>query len=273
MAAAAELISLGQRVTLLESRDRLGGQMSLTLEAPGTAETARILIGDLAHRMGDAEVRLGFGGGTEEIAAAASGIGAGKVIVATGSRPYETDLELTGVEVVQSQTFLARDDHTVAGRTVIYDWGGDSSGMDAAELAAAAGGRVTLVSSSIALGEEVQEYRRNLYLERLYAAGVELLQHLELSGAADGGVRFTNIFDPGTTRTLEADLLVLAMGRVPVDEPAPALTRAGLTVFEAGDCRSPRTLEEAIFEGTLAARQAVGLETLGYDLELEGAIA
>jgi hypothetical protein len=53
---------------------------------------------------------------------------------------------------------------------------------------------------------------------------------------------------------VEADTVVLALGRVPVDGLAPALRAAGLRVEEAGDCLSPRSLEEAVLEGTGAAR-------------------
>jgi hypothetical protein len=47
-----------------------------------------------------------------------------------------------------------------------------------------------------------------------------------------------------------ADGLVLALGRVPVEVSPPA----GIPVERAGDCLSPRSLEEAVLEGTLAAR-------------------
>jgi hypothetical protein len=43
-----------------------------------------------------------------------------------------------------------------------------------------------------------------------------------------------------------------------VDDLAPELRALGLPVEEAGDCRSPRSLEEAIYEGTLASRRVAG---------------
>jgi len=52
---------------------------------------------------------------------------------------------------------------------------------------------------------------------------------------------------------LDADVLVLALGRVPVEVSAPP----GIPVERAGDCLSPRSLEEAVLEGTLAARRAL----------------
>jgi pyruvate/2-oxoglutarate dehydrogenase complex dihydrolipoamide dehydrogenase (E3) component len=102
----------------------------------------------------------------------------------------------------------------------------------------------------------VHQYRRNLYLQRLYRAGVEIRQHHELVAADDHGVRLRNVFAPEREVVHVADVVVLALGRVPADEVAPALTAAGLTVEEAGDCLSPRSLEEAVLEGTVAARRA-----------------
>jgi hypothetical protein len=45
---------------------------------------------------------------------------------------------------------------------------------------------------------------------------------------------------------------VLSMGRVPEDSLVSELLGRGLRVEEAGDCRTPRSIEEAILEGTLA---------------------
>ena len=53
----------------------------------------------------------------------------------------------------------------------------------------------------------------------------------------------------------QVNALVLSLGRVPEDGLLEQLRERGnLTVRAAGDCRSPRGLEEAILEGTLAAR-------------------
>jgi hypothetical protein len=68
-------------------------------------------------------------------------------------------------------------------------------------------------------------------------------------------VRFRNIFAPELEHAIEADALLLSLGRVPEDALLARLREHGnLTVRAAGDCRSPRGLEEAILEGTLAAR-------------------
>jgi hypothetical protein len=103
----------------------------------------------------------------------------------------------------------------------------------------------------------MHQYQRNLYLARLYRAGVQLEPHLELTGARRGAVEFRNLFARELESELPADILVLALGRVPTSGLAEALTARGLHVEEAGDVLSPRSAEEAILEGTLSARRAV----------------
>jgi hypothetical protein len=102
----------------------------------------------------------------------------------------------------------------------------------------------------------VHQYRRNLYLQRLYRAGVTVLHHHELRGASGGEVTLANVFAPERETRIAADVLVTALGRVPNDELAAELRAAGHRVEEAGDCLGPRSLEEAILEGVLAARRA-----------------
>ena len=143
----------------------------------------------------------------------------------------------------------------VGRRVVVADWGGDPSGLDAAELLALDGREVTLAVASVSVGETVHQYRRNLYLQRLYRAGVTILHHHELRGTGDDGIVLANTFAPEREVRATADLLVLALGRVPNDELAADLRDAGYLVEEAGDCLGPRSLEEAVLEGVLAARR------------------
>ena len=138
--------------------------------------------------------------------------------MATGARPYDPGLPLEGVETLLSAwDVLAAPGRT--GRALVADWGGDASGPAAAELLAAAGCEVTLALGSAAFGETLHQYQRNLYAQRLYRAGVRIEHHLDLTGAGPEGVRFRNLFARELEATLPADLLVLALGRVPAQRP------------------------------------------------------
>jgi 2,4-dienoyl-CoA reductase-like NADH-dependent reductase (Old Yellow Enzyme family) len=253
LAAAAEAGAAGHEVVLLERSGRIGGQLTLAGPAPVHAETARTLARNYERllRAGGVELRLDTWADDELIA----GLEPDVVVVAAGARPYEPVPAPEGIETVQAWDVLAGP-RPADRRVVVADWGGDASGLACAELLAAAGNEVTLAVGSAALGETLHQYQRNVYAARLYRAGVRVEHHVELAGAEPGHAIFRNLFAPEVGTSLPADLLVLALGRVPERAVAEALAARGLEVHEAGDCLSPRGLEEAILEGTLAVRSA-----------------
>lgn len=256
LAASAEAGEAGHDVVLLERTARLGGQMALTRDAPGAAEIGRRLVDLFAGRLvdGGVDVRLDIEADVRTVLE----FEPAAVVVATGARPFVPAVPLDGAAVEQSWAVLAEGAPSGL-RIVVADWGGDPSGLDAAEVLALAGNDVTLAIASVTAGEAVHQYRRNLYLQRLYRAGVEIRQHRALAGASAGLVELANVFAPELREHLPADLLVLAQGRVPEDELARGLRAAGVRVEEAGDCLSPRSLEEGILEGTVAARAVLAL--------------
>jgi 2,4-dienoyl-CoA reductase-like NADH-dependent reductase (Old Yellow Enzyme family)/thioredoxin reductase len=247
LAAAAEAKAAGHDVVLFERRDRIGGQLALAGAAPMHEEVARSFTRNYERLLAGVEVRLE----TEADADAVAELEAELVVVATGARPYVPDVTLEGVMTVSAWDVLAGC-RPEARRVVVADWGGDASGLAAAELLATAGSEVTLALGSAAFGETLHQYQRNLYAQRLYRAGITIAHHLDLLSATARGVRFGNLFARELETTLPADLLVLACGRVPERDLADELRRRRLAVEEAGDSLSPRSAEEAILEGTLA---------------------
>jgi NADPH-dependent 2,4-dienoyl-CoA reductase/sulfur reductase-like enzyme len=247
LAAAAEACASGHEAILLERGDRLGGQLELARGTPMHAELAASLARNYARLLAGAEIRLD----TQADAALVAVLEPDLAVVATGARPFLPDRELDGIDTCHAWDVLAGP-VPEAGRVVVADWGGDPSGLAAAELLAAAGAEVTLALGSAAFGETLHAYQRNLYAQRLYRAGVRVEQHLDLVSAGPEGVRFRNLFARELETTVPADLLVLALGRVPERGLAEELAAAGITVAEAGDCLGPRGIEEAILEGTLA---------------------
>jgi 2,4-dienoyl-CoA reductase-like NADH-dependent reductase (Old Yellow Enzyme family)/thioredoxin reductase len=253
IAAALDAAGAGHEVVLFERGPRVGGQILLAGAAPGGRQMAATYLADAERRLADAgvELRLNTTAGPGDVE------GADAVVLATGARPYrDAALMLEAAEVLAAWDVLAGEIPSSAS-VVVADWGGDPSGLDAAEVLAAAGKAVTLAVSSVAVGELVHQYRRNLYLQRLYRAGVAIAHHTELHSAANGGVTLRNVFAPDLATTVQAGCIVLALGRVPEDSLALELTVRGISFSEAGDCRTPRSLEEAVLEGTLASRGAV----------------
>ena len=119
-----------------------------------------------------------------------------------------------------------------------------------------AGARVVLAVGSYGVGEGLHQYRRALYLERLYRAGVEIRHHLQLAGVAPGHARFRNTYASDQQLAIPTDHLVLAQGRVPV--AVPDLEALGVPARRIGDCDTPRSLEEAVLDATLAVPRSGG---------------
>ena len=253
LAAAAELAGLGQSVVLLEAGDALGGQVRLAGASPSHAELADSLLANYETLLaaGDVEVRLGVRADAEALA----DLHADAIIVATGAAPFWPASAVGHAQVTHVWDILAGV--RPAGPVLIADWGGDQAALDCAELLAAEGYAVTLAEGAVTPGESLHQYNRNLYLGRLYRAGVTIEHHLGLTGVTPTGGRFANIFAPELVRDIDAATVALSLGRTPQDALAGKLRRLGVAFTEAGDCRSPRGLEEAILEGTMAARAVV----------------
>jgi 2,4-dienoyl-CoA reductase-like NADH-dependent reductase (Old Yellow Enzyme family) len=254
LAAVAEAVASGHEVVLLERRETIGGQVTIAGASPAHAEQKLALTANYASVLSGVDLRLGLDASAELLGELSPAF----VVLATGARPAPPSQALDGIGVVQAWDVF---DGSVrpSGRVIVSDWGGDSAGLDCAELLAAAGCEVTLAVGAVMPGETVHQYARNQYLGRLARAGVTIADRHGLVSAAGGEVEFANVFAPELRSSLSADWLVVSHGRVPEDALEGQL-RAGAfpaPVMVAGDCCSPRGLEEAILEGTLAARDGL----------------
>jgi 2,4-dienoyl-CoA reductase-like NADH-dependent reductase (Old Yellow Enzyme family)/thioredoxin reductase len=248
LAAAAEAGAAGDEVVVLERAGAIGGQARLFGAAPGHEETARTLVANYETLLDRPNVELRFGvvADVGSIAATSPDL----IVVATGARPFGIAPDLGAVPVFKAWDVLAGA--RPGARVLVADWGGEPTGLDTAELLAAEGHEVTLVTAAPMPGFSVHQYARHQYLARLERAGVTIASGLELDSAAGGEVRCRSIFAPERRTIFAVDAVVTALGRVPADDLSLALHEAGLAHTSVGDCRSPRGLEEAILEGTLA---------------------
>jgi 2,4-dienoyl-CoA reductase-like NADH-dependent reductase (Old Yellow Enzyme family) len=246
IAAALEAARNGDRVTLLERGDAIGGQLRLAGRAPAHTETWEVYAGDAERDLAAAgvDVRLGTA------ATAADADGRDLVVLATGARPYTPRLHRDlPFRLVQAWDAIA-DPAAIVGPVLVADWGGGYEGLDAAELLAGAGHDVELACGGLLPGEDVHQYQRNLYLARLDEAGVRIRHHLGLS---PDGHALRHVFSGREEPINPVATVVLAQGRVPDDALWEAL-EGRPNVVRAGDVLGPRSAEEAILEGTLAVR-------------------
>jgi 2,4-dienoyl-CoA reductase-like NADH-dependent reductase (Old Yellow Enzyme family) len=243
-AAAIEAASAGARVTLLDSADMIGGQLRLAGLAPAHVETWELYRRSTTARLQAAGVSLQLGVRADAGLAERFAL----VVMATGARPFAPAMESTGTALVQAWEAI-REPEAVRGPALVADWGGGWEGLDATERLAGAGIPVTLACAASVPGETLHQYQRNLYLARLDDLGVEILHHHELAG----GPVLRHVFSGRTSALPPVATIVLAQGRQPVDELWSAL-QSHPGAVRAGDVLGPRTLEEAVLEGTLAVR-------------------
>jgi 2,4-dienoyl-CoA reductase-like NADH-dependent reductase (Old Yellow Enzyme family) len=250
VAAALEAAATGHAVVLAERGAALGGQFRVAGFAPAHRETWERYSRWIAHRLqaDGVDVRLS----TEVGAGDAEGFDA--VVLATGAVPYRPPLPSAMPCAVVDAPDAILDPSALSGPVLVADWGGGWAGLDAAETLAESGPEVTYACAGAAIGEGVHQYQRNLYLARLDRLPVRLVHHTEVVSLG-GAVVLRHVFS-GRTEPLPGGLgtLVLAQGRVPDDGLWPALEASGKCV-RAGDVLGPRSAEEAVLEGTLAARR------------------
>jgi 2,4-dienoyl-CoA reductase-like NADH-dependent reductase (Old Yellow Enzyme family) len=250
VAAALEAAASGHEVVLAERGAELGGQFRVAGRAPAHRETWERYARWIAHRLlaDGVAVRLG----TDVVAADADAYDA--VVLATGAVPYRPPLPSAMPCAVVDAPDAILDPPALSGPVLVADWGGGWAGLDAAETLADAGHDVIYACAGAAIGEGVHQYQRNLYLARLDRLPVRLLHHTEVV-APDGVAVLRHVFS-GRVEALPDGLgtLVLAQGRVPDDALWAAWEHDGRCV-RAGDVLGPRSAEEAVLEGTLAARR------------------
>jgi 2,4-dienoyl-CoA reductase-like NADH-dependent reductase (Old Yellow Enzyme family) len=244
-AAALDAALRGDRVRLVEREDELGGQLRLAGLAPGHAELWERYRRSTLSRLHAAGVSPEFG---VDAGAQLAG-GFELVVLATGARPFAPSPAIAFRTLCQAWDAI-RDPAAVGSPALVADWGGGWDGLDAAERLAGAGAEVTLACAAPVPGETLHQYQRNLYLARLDRLGIEILHHHELA-VSDGEPILRHVFSGRSVALPAVQTLVLAQGRVPADELWPALESHPGAV-RAGDVLGPRTLEEAVLEGTLA---------------------
>jgi len=252
MKAAAVAAERGHRVVLCEQSKRLGGQVLLAQILPGRAEFGGA-VDNLKREMelAGVEVRL-------NTAVDAALIGNEKpdaVIIATGATPFACDAEIAdGTHAVEAWQVL-RGEVEVGNSVVIADWRCDWIGVGLAEKLARDGCRVRLAVGGTHAGQNLQMYIRDIWAGKLHRLGVEVISYARLYGADGDTAYFHHMAGGGPIICDGMDTLVLAQGHQPEIALEESLRGSGLEMHLVGDCLSPRTAEEAVYEGMMVARK------------------
>ncbi len=252
MKAAAIAAARGHEVTLFEADPQLGGQVRVAQAIPGRAEFGG-LITNLERELDLAGVVVRKGAPVTRAVVEVARPDA--VVIATGARAHPHDAErCEGAQVTDAWRVL-RDEVNVGSRVVVSDWRGDWIGMGVAEKLARAGCQVRLAVNGPLAGHMLQLYLRDHWNGVLHGLGVAVTPFLRFYGADSDSAYFEHSVSGAPVVLDEVDTVVIAHGQA--SETALEAELAGIEaeVHMIGDCLSPRTAEEAVYEGlVLGAR-------------------
>ncbi|MEM7067431.1 MAG: FAD-dependent oxidoreductase [Pseudomonadota bacterium] len=246
MKAAATAASRGHKTLLYEADKHLGGQAKLARLLPGREEFGGI-IDNLQREMDIAgvEIETGIHVSPELI----SDVFPDQIILATGSIPYQAKFEGYDYANVVSAWDVLTGTATIGSRVVIADWRADWIGIGLAEMLSKNGCHVTLCSNAAMIGETLQMYTRNHYHGRLHKLGVNIRTHARIYGFDEDTAYFQDTLTGEPVIIDEVDTLVCSLGTRSEDRLGNELEARGIPIYSIGDCVTPRTAEEAVFEG------------------------
>jgi dihydrolipoamide dehydrogenase len=254
-------------VAMQQWKDGILAQLSKGLEQLAARRRIEVIQGK-ATFTGSRHLRISDGGaGTLSFAQA---------IVATGSRP----LQLSGMEIDGERVLTSREAlrlHEIPERLLVV--GGGYIGLELGSVFARLGSRVTVVELTEHLLPGIDRDLVQVVQQTLSKRGVEIHLRTKVTGAhhEGGHVAIDLAQDGGTTQTLEADRVLVAVGRLPnTDDLGLEQTRverdargfiqvdaqrrtADARIYAVGDVTGePMLAHKAAREGKVAAEAIAG---------------
>jgi 2,4-dienoyl-CoA reductase-like NADH-dependent reductase (Old Yellow Enzyme family) len=251
MKAAAVAAERGHQVILCEKSGGLGGQVLLAQTLPGRAEFG-VIVDNLRREMelSHVEIRLN----TEVDAGLIEAEKPDAIIIATGATPYRPDVDISPETDAVDAWQVLRGEVKPGASVVIADWRCDWVGMGLAEKLARDGHQVRLCVDGELAGQNLQKYLRWHWSGVLHKLGVEVIPYARFFGA-DGDTAYFQHTTSGEPVVCEGmDTLVIAQGHQSDTALEQKLIAMNLEMYLVGDCLSPRSAEEAVYEGLMAAR-------------------
>jgi len=252
MKAAAVAAEKGHQVVLCEKSDQLGGQVLLAQMLPDRGEFG-VLVENLKREMDlwGVEVRLLTNVDNALIDAEKPD----DIIIATGAEPFQSDAEISKETHTVEAWSVIQNNEVTGNSVVIADWRCDYIGMGLAEMLAKDGCDVRLAVDGTHAGQNLQIYLRDNWIGKLHNLGVKVIPYARLYGADADTAYFYHTAGGSPILCEGMDTLVLAQGHQPVTSLEDSLRGSNHRIQLVGDCLSPRSAEEAIYEGFMTARE------------------
>lgn len=235
----------GHDVVLLEKSGKLGGQFLPGSVPPGK----QALLGAVSYyeemcRKYDVEVKLNTEADAETILA----LKPDEVILATGAKPLECKVPISGLPVAQAIDVLEGGVPLGNNALVI---GGGSVGIDVAEHLASQHRAVTIVEMLDEIGADLQATVKYFAVKSLNDTNVKVLTNTRVEEITADGVTCSVGEEKLVLKGF--DMVVLAMGSSAYNPLEEKLANKVKSLRIIGDAIKPRKAVEAIEEATVAA--------------------
>jgi 2,4-dienoyl-CoA reductase (NADPH2) len=265
----------GHEVILYESKDRLGGQLTLAMAAPGKKEFGKI-ISSMSKRMEryGVKVKLNTPATPELIQSEKPDL----IAVASGAKPITLAVPGMGKShVVGAWEVLEDKAPRIGNRVVIV--GGNATGCEVAHFIGIMGipdaetftflmyhlaedpetalrllhkplRQITIIEMAGKVANNVSRSSRWSLMKSLKFLGVEIKLGTRLLEIGDDGVK---VLVGDREETIPADTVVMATGVQSVKDLLNPLKDLGLEIISLGDAGKPGNIGDAIKEGFEAA--------------------
>lgn len=244
--AARVAAERGHQVIVFEATPRAGGQMLLLVQSPRRRE----MIGIIDWRVEQCEkAGVEFRFNTYAEAAEVLAENPDVVIIASGGIA-DTELLLSGNELVVSARDIISGDVAPKGEVLLYDDGADHPGMQAAEIIAESGATLEYVSPERQIAPDIGGTNLTPYMRKLLPLNVRFtLCRRALEARRDGNrIRVTlgSDYGPFNSERL-VDQVVVEHGTIPLDavyfELKPLSSNLGEVDYDALIEGIPQQLE------------------------------
>ena len=248
MEAARAMALRGKQVSLYERENVLGGALSLAAKGPGREELG-LLIDYQRDELERLKVEIYLG--AELTAEAVLEMRPEAVIVATGARAGSGLLSIPGHDLphVTDPRRVLRGEPVARQRVVVIDETDSHGVLSVAELLAGQGHSIEVITQDWYVGRDLVATHDIVgWMQRALAQGVVLTPHTDIVRIEPGQVIVSDHYAAGE-RAIPADAVVLGVYERPAQELYFALKGRVPRLFRAGDCVSPRRIEQAVMEG------------------------
>ncbi len=273
---AARVLALrGHEATLYEKEEQLGGQLNLCKIPPGRQEFStylNYLCGELER------LNINVATGVEVTENLISENSPDAVVLATGSSKnipaipgIENDHVTDAEAVLEGKAYLGEkvvvigggavgcetalyiaEKGTLAPATAFFLMENGVVSFEEALNLKNQGRSVTIVEMLERIGADFGTSHRWVNKQNLKRHNIELTTKAKCLEINQKGIVLS---EDGQKRTIEADTVVIATGYLPQNHLYNRLKDKAKNIFQIGDANGPRTCLEAIYEGSVAARE------------------